>query len=85
MYKYHLDVEEWYDIAAIGLCKAANTYNNDKSEFSTYAYKCMYTTIEIEGKEYVIDMITRRKNYTEAATSHLCLKCRNGGTGEIRR
>ena len=51
MYKYHLDVEEWYDIAAIGLCKAANTYNNDKSEFSTYAYKCMYTTIIMEKRK----------------------------------
>lgn len=51
LYKYHLDVEEWYDIAAIGLCKAANTYNNDKSEFSTYAYKCMYTTIIMEKRK----------------------------------
>lgn len=51
LYKYHLDVEEWYDIAAIGLCKAANTYNNDKSRFSTYAYKCMYTTIIMEKRK----------------------------------
>lgn len=51
LYKFHLDVEEWYDIAAIGLCKAANTYNNDKSEFSTYAYKCMYTTIIMEKRK----------------------------------
>lgn len=51
MYKYHLDLEEWYDIAAIGLCKAANTYNNDKSGFSTYAYKCMYTTIIMEKRK----------------------------------
>lgn len=51
LYKYNLDVEEWYDIASIGLCKAANTYNNDKSEFSTYAYKCMYTTIMMEKRK----------------------------------
>ena len=51
LYKYHLDVEEWYDLAAIGLCKAANTYNNDKSGFSTYAYKCMYTTIMQEKRK----------------------------------
>ena len=51
LYKYHLDVEEWYDIAAIGLCKAANTYNNDKSGFSTYAYKCMYATIIMEKRK----------------------------------
>lgn len=46
-----MDVEEWYDLAAIGLCKAANTYNNDKSGFSTYAYKCMYTTIIMEKRK----------------------------------
>ena len=51
LYKYHLDVEEWYDLAAIGLCKAANTYNNGKSGFSTYAYKCMYTTIMMEKRK----------------------------------
>lgn len=46
-----MDVEEWYDLAAIGLCKAANTYNNNKSGFSTYAYKCMYTTIIMEKRK----------------------------------
>lgn len=46
-----MDVEEWYDFAAIGLCKAANTYNNNKSGFSTYAYKCMYTTIIMEKRK----------------------------------
>lgn len=51
LYKYHLDVEEWYDLAAIGLCKAANTYNNSKSGFSTYAYKCMYTTVMTEKRK----------------------------------
>lgn len=51
LYKYNLDVEEWYDLASIGLCKAANTYNNNKSEFSTYAYKCMYTTIMMEKRK----------------------------------
>ena len=51
MYKYHLDVEEWYDLAAIGLCKAANTYNNNKSGFSTYAYKCMFTTVMMEKRK----------------------------------
>lgn len=46
-----MDVEEWYNLAAIGLCKAANTYNNNKSGFSTYAYKCMYTTIIMEKRK----------------------------------
>ena len=34
--------DDWYDVAAIGLYKAANNYNSDKYEFSTYAYICMY-------------------------------------------
>lgn len=38
-------------MAAIGLCKAANTYNNNKSGFSTYAYICMYTTIMLEKRK----------------------------------
>lgn len=46
-----MDVEEWYDLAAIGLCKAANTYDNNKSGFSTYAYKCMYTTVMTEKRK----------------------------------
>ena len=32
--------DEFYDIAAIGLCKATIVYN-DKWKFSTIAYKCM--------------------------------------------
>lgn len=40
--KYHLPVEDWYDIAAIGLCKAAATYNRARGSFATHAYQCMY-------------------------------------------
>lgn len=43
-----LTEEDYYDLAAIGLCKAAETYNTSKYEFSTYAYKCMYNEIHKE-------------------------------------
>ena len=33
-----LDIEEFYDLLAIGLCKAAYYYNPDKGRFSTIAY-----------------------------------------------
>lgn len=46
--KYHLAIEEYYGLAAIGLCKAGKTYNGDKSNFSTYAYRCMFTTVMCE-------------------------------------
>lgn len=44
-----------------------------------------FLTVEIEGKEYVIEKIGRRKNYTDAPLSHLTLVCRDGGSGEIKR
>lgn len=51
--RYHLDEEEYYDLAAIGLCNAAKSYKNDISKFSTYAYKCMFNIVckEIKKKQ----------------------------------
>lgn len=42
---YHLTIEDYYDLAAIGLCKAGKTYDGDKASFSTYAYKCMFSAV----------------------------------------
>lgn len=39
--KEHLDIDEYYGILAIGLCKAAQAYNKKKGMFSTFAYACM--------------------------------------------
>lgn len=46
--KNELENNDYYDIAAIGLCKAAMNYSPTKGEFSTLAYKCM----ENEAKIY---------------------------------
>ena len=53
--KYNLDVEEYYDLAAIGLCRAAKSYQHTNSRFSTYAYRCMFNIIanELKRKENV--------------------------------
>lgn len=40
-----LTTEEYYGLAAIGLCKAAQAYQAGTSSFSTYAYRCMYNEI----------------------------------------
>ena len=40
--KETLNLEDWYDLAAIGMCKAAKTFNEGTSEFSAYAFKCMF-------------------------------------------
>ena len=39
--KRGFDIEKWYDVAAIGMCKAAITFDKDVSAFSTYAYTFM--------------------------------------------
>lgn len=39
--KNNLLISEYYDILAIGLCKAARSYDKEKAAFSTYAYWCM--------------------------------------------
>ena len=42
LHKYKLS-EDFYGDAAIGLCKAARSYDETKgSSFATYAYKCMF-------------------------------------------
>lgn len=39
-------VEDWYGTAAIGLCKAALTYDESRgTNFSTYAYKCIQNEV----------------------------------------
>jgi RNA polymerase sigma factor (sigma-70 family) len=49
--KYHLPVEEWYGMAAIGLCRAAMTFKENVSSFSTYAYRCMFTAVMQEKRK----------------------------------
>lgn len=45
LHKYNYDKEDFYDLAAIGLCKAAKSYNTSMGTFSTLAYKCMFNEI----------------------------------------
>lgn len=61
MQKYHLPIEDYYDLAAIGLCKAGSKFDGDKSKFSTYAYKCMFTTVFSEIRSQKAEK--RIKNY----------------------
>ena len=42
LHKYKLNEEEYYDILAIGLCKAAIKFDSERSKFSTFAVKVMY-------------------------------------------
>lgn len=46
LHRLGYDVEEWYDLCAIGLCKAAVMYKPEFGfSFSTFAVKCMKNEI----------------------------------------
>lgn len=50
--KHNLPFEEYYGVAAIGLCKAACTFAPEKgASFSTYAYKVIYNQVKYEWKK----------------------------------
>lgn len=42
---HQLSVEEYYDLAAIGLCYAAHEFDPSKAQFSTWAWTCMDTRV----------------------------------------
>lgn len=49
--KHKLPQEEYYGVAAYGLCQAAITYNEEKAGFPSYAYKCMLNAILFEKRK----------------------------------
>lgn len=53
--QYGIDVDEYYDILAIGLCKAAHNYNENQGSFSTCAYQYMLQEYKNEIKKLYFD------------------------------
>lgn len=45
-YRHNLDIDEYYDLLAIGLCSAAKCYDSTKSKFSTLASKCIENVLK---------------------------------------
>ena len=44
--KYNLSVEDYYDLAAIGFCSAARSFDFEKGiQFSTYSFTCMLNEV----------------------------------------
>lgn len=48
-------------------------------------YEDDFITVISDKKEYVIENIIHIKNYTDSPSSHLALKIRDGGEGNIKR
>lgn len=46
----HLPVDDYYDVAAIGLCKAAMSYKPEAGPFSTYACRCILYELTVDSR-----------------------------------
>lgn len=44
-----------------------------------------FITVLIDGYEYVIDSIVHMPTHPDSSSTHIALKCRDGGNGYIRR
>ena len=44
-----------------------------------------FITAMLENREYVIDMISHKPNCADSLCTHLVLRCKDGGNGEIKR
>ena len=56
-HKYKINLDEYYDVLAIGLCKAAMTFDETKGQFSTFAYVTMlneYNAVLRHNKTYMV-------------------------------
>ena len=63
MHKNNLSIDEWYDVCAIGYCKAIETFNGD-TKLTTYAYRCMRNEVDDE---------IRKKNAIKRETEKLSI------------
>ena len=82
-----INLDEFYDVLAIGLCKAALNFDEKKGTFSTYAYMCMTNEIRLlKRKEslqrtipkYMIDSLdytyTSEKDNNETTMQEMLIK-----------
>lgn len=52
LYTFHLPCEEWYDVAALGYCKAVTRYESEREQaFSTFAYRVMLNDVRQEMRK----------------------------------
>lgn len=51
----NLNIDDWYDVAAIGFMHAVNNYNCNISSFSTFAYRCMMNEIKMEKRKFMTE------------------------------
>lgn len=61
--KKSINLDEYYDVLAIGLCKAAIAFDNTKGKFSTLAYTVMLNEYKQELRNSRMREQFRKINY----------------------
>jgi DNA-directed RNA polymerase specialized sigma subunit len=64
-HKKKLDLDEYYDILALGLCRAALSFDSNKSSFQTYAYMIMGSEVNAHRRFKVQSKRTLDKSVKE--------------------
>lgn len=44
-----------------------------------------FLTVMLEGREYIIESVSRMSDFVDGPTSHRCINIRDGGEGYIKR
>ena len=82
-------VEDWYGTCAVGLCKAALTYNPDRNvKFNTLAYVCMSNEMKMvfrHQEKEIKNPLSLQYNLDEEENTSLqdCICSHNDEIGEI--
>lgn len=63
----HCLSDDYYDLCAIGLCRAAHFYEPKKGKFSTFAFLCMSNVINMEWRK-----VQRQVYTTVSLNSTIC-------------
>ena len=58
MNKNGLCLDEWYGAVAIGYVKAVATFDQEKANFTTYAYRCMSNQVIMENRKPQIPCVS---------------------------
>lgn len=78
LHEYGFDREDFYDLAAIGLCKAAMKYDETKGVFSKFAYIHMLREID-----HYFTIQNYKKRIPESLITHYNKKIRDDSDEEI--
>lgn len=73
--KYHVSIEDYFDIAMIGLCKGVKTFDKTKGfKASTYLYRCIVNELFMEFRQKKVKTISLEVHFKNKNNDSLRLE-----------